>query len=438
MSGYASASQLVDRPGGHVLDLGTALGRTPVGLVDHPDFFDGLLAHPDVAAAALLTVADVAASRYADLGQAKRLAHVDPVVTTGRRPASLRGVLRLQRGLRPLRPVAVGHRRRAGRRGHDERRHQPRPEGRARRRRARRAAPPRRRCRRPPGTTPDQHHVERPVDLADRWIRGLAETPLLLRDVEQVATVTGVAIGQLLTGLPLGPGPGPTVFLRPTQRGLRPVPSEGEGTVRLAGATRLGAARRIARFATGLDVYAGPQGTSAWSFELPGGRLILFLTSSAWRGFSGEGSLLELLAAGQAEGDGRTVAGCLAWEQLIDPESLAHAASLDVDAVEAGLAWLAASGRVGFDLAERSWFHRDLPIDTDDALLRRNPRLAGARRLAESGAVSGGPTSWAVRSGDTSYDVALDGRLRCTCTWSASTRAHGALQAHPRRLLGDR
>ena len=304
MSGYASASQLVDRPGGHVLDLATALGRTPVGLVDHPDFFDGLLAHPDVAAAALLTVADVAASRYADLGQAKRLAHVDPVVTAGgdrlrfEAFSACNGVY----ARFDLLPSGID----AGRVGagttnvdinHDLRV-------------ALAGVGPAELLHLGVGadglrvTTPDQHHVERPVDLADRWIRGLAETPLLLRDVEQVATVTGVAIGQLLTGLPLGPGPGPTVFLRPTQRGLRPVPSEGEGTVRLAGTTRLGAARRIARFATGLDVYAGPQGTSAWSFELPGGRLILFLTSSAWRGFSGEGSLLELLAAGQAEGDG--------------------------------------------------------------------------------------------------------------------------------------
>jgi hypothetical protein len=417
VSSYASASQLIERPGGHLLDLATALGRTPTGLVDHPDFFDGLLARPDVAAAALLTIADVAASRYADLGQAARLANLDPVVTAGgdrlrfEAFSACNGVYARY----DLLPGGID----AGRVGagttnvdiNQPLRFALASVGRSELLHLGVGADGLR------ISTPDQDHLERQVDLPDRWIRGLAETPMLLREVTPVATLQGPAIGQLLAGLPAGAGPGPTVFLRPTPRGLRPSPTEGPGVVRLAGTARLGAAARIVRFTTRLDIHAGPHGTSAWSFELPGGRLLLFLTSSPWRGFSGEGSLLSLLTAGRSEEHGRTILERLAWEQLIDPNALARVTGLEASAVEAGLAWLAASGRIGYDLAEHSWFHRELPLDTQEALVRRNPRLSGARRLADTGAVSGGPTTWQVRSGDRTYDIVLGEQHRCTCAW---------------------
>jgi len=414
---YASTSQLIERPGGNLLDLATALGRTPTGLVDHPDFFDGLLAHPDVAAAALLTIADVAASRYADLGQAARLASLDPVVTAGRDRlrfesfSACNGVY----ARFDLLPGGID----AGRVGagttnvdiNQALRFALAGIGRSELLHLGVGADGLR------VSAPDQYHVERPVNLPDRWIRGLAETPLLLREVTPVATVRGQAIGRLLAGLPAGAGPGPTLFLRPTPRGLRPSPTEGPGTVRVAGTARLGAAARIVRFTNRLDIYAGPHGTSAWSFDLPGGRLSLFLTPSPWRGFSGEGSLLRLLTAGRGQEHGQTILERLAWEQLIDVDALARSTGLEASAVDAGLAWLAASGRVGFDLAEQSWFHRELPLDTQEALVRRNPRLSGARRLAVTGAVTGGPTTWQVSSGPTTYDVVLGDRHRCICAW---------------------
>ncbi len=417
MNSYASVSQLIDRPGGHVLDLATALGRTPMGLVDHPDFFEGILAYPDVAAAALLTIADVAARRYADLGQSAMLANLDPVVTSGgdrlrfESFSACNGVYarfdllpegidtgRLNPGTtnvdfnQPLRFALAN----VGRAellhlgvGADGLR----------------------------VDTLDEHHLERPVQLPDRWIRGFAETPLLLQGVTPRATVQGPRITKLLVDLPVGEGPGPTVYLRPTPRGLRTSPLEGPDTVRVAGTARLGAARRISRFASRLDISAGPNGTSAWSFELPGGRLLLFLTPSPWRGFSGEGSLLKLLTADRSEQHAQTVLQQLNWAQQIDTASLTQTTGLKRDDVDSGLAWLAASGKVGFDLAGQTWFHRELPLDTRDALVHRNPRLSGARRLADAGAVSGGPTRWHVESSESTYDITYEGRHRCTCAW---------------------
>ncbi len=83
MTGYLAESRLTGAADGQQLDLATALALTPDGPVANPVFFSGFLARPDVAAAGLLAVADVASHRYADAGLAKRLANLDPVVTAG-------------------------------------------------------------------------------------------------------------------------------------------------------------------------------------------------------------------------------------------------------------------------------------------------------------------------------------------------------------------
>lgn len=81
MSSYLVESTLSAADTGPRLDLATALAATPMGLVDHPQFFAGFVDRPDVFAAGLLAVADVAAARYADAGLAARLSSLDPVVT---------------------------------------------------------------------------------------------------------------------------------------------------------------------------------------------------------------------------------------------------------------------------------------------------------------------------------------------------------------------
>src|SRR5262249_18465418 len=77
------------------------------------------------------------------------------------------------------------------------------------------------------------------------------------------------------------------------------------------------------------------------------------------RGFSGEGALLGLLADAQAAADADLVSVLLAWDPRIDAASLAAEAGLPAGRVTAALGYLAAAGRVGYDLAEEAFFHRE-------------------------------------------------------------------------------
>ena len=415
MTGFVSESALTTSRHGSELALATALGVTPQGEVEHPVYFSGLVARPEITAAGLLTVADVAMARYADVGLMQRLANLDPIVTaSGDRLrfesfSACNGVHArfdlLAEGVdsgeiafgttnvdinQPLRTalarvdraellhVAVG-RDALG------------------------------------VSTFERSYVERKVGLPDRWVRGCAEVPVIAESMTPVATMRSSQITRFLGELPPVAPPGPLRFLLVVGGTPRTVAHRVPGSVPITGTSRLAACSRIARFASELTAYTGPNDTSAWVFELPGARLTLVLSPGPYRGFSGEGGLLALLAGPSAAALGHHLLAHLAWTPSIDETALSGASGLDPHQVRTGLAWLAAAGRVGYDLTEQTSFHRDLPVN-GEKVLRRNPRLVGAQRLVERGAISPDGSGFLVRGATSTYRVQVDG---CTCPWFA-------------------
>lgn len=414
-AGYRAASALT----GTTLGLETATGLTPAGAVEQPLFFSGMLTRPDVTAAALLTVADVAGTRYFDAGLAKRVANSDPVVTaSGDRLrfesfSLCNGVYaRLDLLADGIAGGEVAH----GTTNVDI--NQPL-------RTALAGVGPAALLHLDVGTeglavaTLEESHVERPVDLPPRWVRGFAEVPVITSRMTQRAELAGPAGARWLASLPRKV-PGPSYHVVPAPGGLRQSLRPAPGSVHLAGAARLGAAARVARLTTRLRVFAGAEEgdlASAWVLDLPGATLTLVLSPETYRGFSGEGGLLTRLTAASAETTAARLLEHLAWEPSIDRAALGAATGLGPADVEAGIGFLAATGKVGFDLAEQSWFHRELPWDAA-RVERDNPRLVTARELVASGAVTATPDGWTVRSGGHRHFVGRE-PTACTCLWWA-------------------
>jgi SWIM zinc finger len=417
-SRYRTASAMVARRDESLLGLETALGATPQGLVEHPRFFSGMLARPQVTAAGVLAVADVAGTRYFDAGTAQRVASLDPVVTaSGDRlrfeSFSLCNGVHARLDLladgidsgevahgttnvdvnQPLR-VAL-----AGLGGSDLVHLDVGTDGIT-------------------VATLDETLAERKVDLPDRWVRGFAETPVLASGMELRAELTGPTAARWLAALPRAV-PGPSYHLVPTPAGFRQSVRPAPGSLHVAGAGRLAASARVARFAERVLVFGSEAAASAWVFELPGARLTLLLSPESYRGFSGEGGLLTALTDETGESAASLLLEHLAWEPVIDRAALAGATGLSPAGVDAGINRLAVSGKVGFDLAEGTWFHRELPRD-DERVERDNPRLRDARRLVAEGAVLRDGDRWAVTSGGHRHWVTPDGAAyRCSCLWWA-------------------
>ena len=412
---YLAPSAVLPWGSGRVVGLETARGLTPDGLVEHPDFFNGLLSRPDVIATGLLAVARVAGTRYSiDLAELRR--NLDPVVTAGgdrlrfesfsecngvharldvlgdgldsgemsfgttnvdiNQP--LRGALGRMRSS-DLVHLAVGAE-------------------------ALRVS------------SLDETHEERRVDMPNRWVRGLAETPWLARGMDHRATLDKAGLVPFLNGLSRT-GSGQTFHLVPTPNGLRMSASPTRRSILLAGTGRLAVLTSIARFATRLDVYAHPGGSSGWVVHLPHARMTLLLSPGAHRGFSGEGSVLVPLSHPKAETVGRSLLDHLsAWEPLVDPDGLARVSGHDRGNVDAGLcvalrrpAGSASTSRPArwSQTASRRWTPTGSCATTRG--YARAARITGIERVGDA---------WRVPGEHAVYTVIDTGeRWQCTCPW---------------------
>ncbi|MFF2522810.1 SWIM zinc finger family protein [Streptomyces liangshanensis] len=422
---YSRPSALATAPGGRLLGLETSGGVTPLGAEDRPGFFSGLLTSPRAAARGLLAVADVAGARYHRPVPGSSL---DPVVTGNGdrlRFESFSGCCGVYARLDVLREGLDGADTGHGTTNVDVNN------------------PLREALSRMTGndplhlrvgpdamtvTTLEGPLVEKKVPLPDRWLRGFAEAQVISAGFDLRAELPAAEAVRFLRTLPRGSGAASrgALWVVPAGRTLRPTTRPVRGAVCLPGPERLAALRRVLRDAKALRVYGpaadGVAVSSAWEVVLPGMRLTLTLSPDAARGFSGEGGVLEALATEEAARDAELVSVLLAWEPRIDPAGLAAEAGLPVERVRAALVRLGTAGRVGYDVAEAAYFHRELPYDASRAE-RHNPRLVAARVLLDSGAVVLAGDLARVASGERHYQVRESGgALSCTCRWWADHR----------------
>lgn len=266
--------------------------------------------------------------------------------------------------------------------------------------------------------------IERRVPLAARWLRGFLEVQAIQAELLPAIEIDGPATHAFLRSIPKSPSKRP-VWIAHAGRGLQTFHHDpGHGAIGVGGVSRLGLFGRVARHATALRLFAAAgDGSTGWQLDVPGARLTLVLSPEAWRGFSGEGRALHQLADAASTASIAAVRGALGWEPRLGVEALTSMTGRSPDDVSSALAALALSGLVGFDLAEGGYFRRELPFD-----LGRNerlqPRLRAARRLVDRDAVriesadSSGIAAWVAGTGGVEYRVRStpDG-WACTCPW---------------------
>ncbi len=266
--------------------------------------------------------------------------------------------------------------------------------------------------------------VERRVPLPSRWLRGFLEVQAIQAELTTAAEVDAAGARAFLRSIPKAPSKRP-VWIAPAERHLRTLHHDpGPGAVSLAGIARLRLLDRVARHATSLRVFAAAGDSSTgWQLDVPGARLTLILSPEVWRGFSGEGRALHRLADGAPPAGIAAVRGALGWEPRLGVEALAATTGRSRDDVSGALAALALSGIVGYDLAEAGFFRRELPFDLGRTE-RLQPRLRDARRLVERDAVrieaedGAGFAAWVAGPGGVEYRVrSTAAGWTCTCPW---------------------
>ena len=266
-------------------------------------------------------------------------------------------------------------------------------------------------------------HIQRPVKMPDRWVRALGNCAVLHQNMEYKFHIEGIQAKSFIAMLPAATGKEKSGWLTPTKTGVMLKPKEEKNSVYISGLHRLSALKRIMSNVNAVYFYApndGEPGQMMIEVCMTGANITLSLTAKSYEGYSGEGALLDSLSTPKILECADKIDNILNFESRLDIDKISKSIGIVKNDMNDAMELLAVSGKLGFDIRDRAFFHRELP-DDPDRVLKDNPRLVGAKRLVEDTEYIE-DNIWHVKSGDTTYRVIYptDENLenaKCTCTW---------------------
>lgn len=291
--------------------------------------------------------------------------------------------------------------------------------------------------------------VEKKVKLPLRWLKSFVEVQAYQKQMQKRMTVSKVEALNFLRNLPSNAHNQTVFFIVPAGRGLRlsqtaqSKPS-AETPIQIGGLKRLLLLKDLVPLikqsqACALTVYSSPDGlASEWQLDMKEGlRFSLTMTCQPFRGFSGEGRVLENLTEIEEE-KLALLRSALQWRQFLSEESLQQSCNMNSEALQNALAALGSRGLVGFDLSSNSYFHRELPFDLS-LVESMHPRLKAAHKLVATDGVialtssdnSNSTLQMEVRGSDVTHLVtAKEDNWRCTCQWFSKYQSTRGLCKH--------
>ena len=266
-------------------------------------------------------------------------------------------------------------------------------------------------------------HIQRPVKMPDRWVRALGNCAMLHQNMEYKFHIEGMQAKSFIAMLPAATGKERSGWLTPTKTGVMLKPKEEKNSVYISGLHRLSALKRIMSNVNAVYFYApndGEPGQMMIEVCMTGANITLSLTAKNYEGYSGEGALLDSLSTPKILECADKIDDILNFESRLDIDKISKSIGIVKNDMNDAMELLAVSGKLGFDVRDRAFFHRELP-DGPDRVLKDNPRLVGAKKLVEDTEYID-DNIWHVKSGDTTYRVIYptDENLenaKCTCTW---------------------
>lgn len=260
--------------------------------------------------------------------------------------------------------------------------------------------------------------VEKKVKLPLRWLKSFSEVQSYQTGLRLLYELQATPALALLRSFPRTPPKGIS-YVVSSGPSLRLSQRPSKGAVPLSGTHRVLVLEPLLRDADGLRLWLDESsGVSAWEVHGRAGRATLLLSPELYRGFSGEGQLLEALGSGAGSKLLTRVRAKLNWESGIDAARVAAELSVPLPEVEGALSILGSRGLAGYDALDGRYFHRELPFELDKVETMQ-PRLLAARKLVEAGGVQSlGQGEYRVAGSDVHHFVRLlETGDRCSCPW---------------------
>jgi len=272
----------------------------------------------------------------------------------------------------------------------------------------------------------ENRFAEKKVKLPVRWLRGFGEVQSILPRLEHRLTCSGQDALKFLQKLPKNAGNQKPLAATQSGNHIRVSTNLKDEAVPIIGTDRLRLLQPLLR-SHDCEVSAGRVGNSwisSWHCEFGDAQFLLLLSPGIYRGFSGEGQLLEKLEDESWQNAIDQVRAELESQQHVDPDELAARLNLAPQEVNKALAALAARGLLGFDLKRQCYIYRKLPFDSK-LVETLQPRIIAARKLVANESVKphkteneSDQTQWIVKGSDVDHLVTFaDEQSKCTCIW---------------------
>ncbi|MDN3694760.1 SWIM zinc finger family protein [Chryseobacterium tructae] len=162
--------------------------------------------------------------------------------------------------------------------------------------------------------------------------------------------------------------------------------------------------------------------STTWQLYMGNIRFSFSLSRESWRGFSGEGAVLNSLTT-EIPDEWMDALDKYAYaNQSFNATTLAIEENLSLSKTDHLTKRLAAMGLLGYDLDENEFFYRRLPFKLS-RILGLNPRMKNAEKLIEDGKVeilnnTKERTEARVEGTGVHHTVILEeDKERCTCEW---------------------
>nr|WP_315033003.1 SWIM zinc finger family protein [uncultured Chryseobacterium sp.] len=264
--------------------------------------------------------------------------------------------------------------------------------------------------------------AERKVPLPVKWIKGLGTVQVYLSESEKRHTFNKIQAQQLFRGMPKGVVKSDYYLI---VRGNRPMfsPVKSMNGICIGGLHRLRLLEPLLPYIDSMQVFTHPNmQSSTWQLYMGNIKFCFSLSRESWRGFSGEGALLESLITDVSDEWIDALDKYAYANQSFSATTLALEENISLTKADTLTRRLAAMGLLGYDLDNSEFFYRRLPFKLT-RVMGLNPRIKNAEKLIEEGKVvilnsNKERTEARVEGTGVHHTVIIEEeKERCTCEW---------------------
>ena len=277
--------------------------------------------------------------------------------------------------------------------------------------------------------------VEKKVTLPMRWIKGLTSVQLYLADMDLKFELNKIQTIQLFQSLPKGNVKGDFFITKRAGKFMFSTLATAD-SVRIGGVQRLRLLEGILAIVDKIFIYeSDDKQTCAVVCEFGKMQLLMAFSPDSYRGFSGEGNVLETMTENLPIEWIYGLNSLLKSNEMFDPTMLSIENDIDFGTMDNLTSNLSSMGLLGYDLSEKAHFYRRLPFKTE-RILSLNPRLKNAKKLIDNEEVEiierkADYIEAKVKGSGVVHKIIIDNTSqRCTCDWFTAYQGKRGICKH--------